>query len=490
MLRSVAMSSLLLCVITVRAPSAEPYVFTAFDYPGALDTTIQDINERGDIVGEFGNIDYGRPLNPGMQGFIRRGTDLQVVSFPEATQTSVLGLNNAGTVVGEYVDASNKAHGFIFDGTSFDVIDYPDAKHTSLADINDAGLAVGSYQDELGLIHAFQYDGTEFLSYDADFDLFIVPLATAFNGVNNEMTRVGTSTIYNFGFDTDEVVGFSYTPLSAIRAPQDITESLGVAATFAEGINESGTIVGRYVSVVSGIMDVLADVEYRGFIYDSEADSYADVDLPGGGCTFELVDGDEVIPSQCVRSLQGIDNEGTIVGYFDNNDGVYHGFIGQRDTGSIVGDFNGDKLLTSDDIDALSAEVRAGTNGSQFDLNGDGLVNDADRTKWVAELKHTYLGDADLDSEFNSGDLVTVLAAGQYEDELALNSSWATGDWDGDGDFTTSDLVTALADGGYEQGPRAAAAVVPEPESGLLIVICWAAITLGQRFASKRRRNS
>ena len=44
-------------------------------------------------------------------------------------------------------------------------------------------------------------------------------------------------------------------------------------------------------------------------------------------------------------------------------------------------------------------------------------------------------------------------------------ASWGSGDWNGDGDFTSDDIVTALADGGYEQGPRAAVAAVPEPNS-------------------------
>ena len=79
-----------------------------------------------------------------------------------------------------------------------------------------------------------------------------------------------------------------------------------------------------------------------------------------------------------------------------------------------------------------------------------------DHRHWVKELKHTYLGDANLDGEFNSTDLVDVLAAGEYEDNIAVNSSWAEGDWNTDGEFTSADLVDALADGGYEFGPRVA----------------------------------
>jgi hypothetical protein len=138
-------------------------------------------------------------------------------------------------------------------------------------------------------------------------------------------------------------------------------------------------------------------------------------------------------------------------------------------------DFNGDGVLDVRDIDLLLVEVRLGQNPTRFDRTKDGLVNDQDILHVVTlpgEL-NTYIGDADLDGEFNSTDLVQVLAAGEYEDTVTVNSTWATGDWNGDGEFDTSDLVSALAAGGYEAGPRpvAAVAAVPEPTGGAAILL-------------------
>ena len=45
---------------------------------------------------------------------------------------------------------------------------------------------------------------------------------------------------------------------------------------------------------------------------------------------------------------------------------------------------------------------------------------------------------------FDSADLVHVFAAGEYEDGVPLNSTWADGDWDGSGDFNTTDLICAF----------------------------------------------
>ncbi len=89
--------------------------------------------------------------------------------------------------------------------------------------------------------------------------------------------------------------------------------------------------------------------------------------------------------------------------------------------------------------------------------------------------------DTNLDGEFNSTDLVNVLSAGQYEDGIPLNSVWATGDWDGDGEFTRLDLVVALADGGYEQGLRLAPAAVPEPSSGVSLLIATLLTIIARR---------
>jgi hypothetical protein len=137
-----------------------------------------------------------------------------------------------------------------------------------------------------------------------------------------------------------------------------------------------------------------------------------------------------------------------------------------------VGDFNLDGLLDARDLDLLSSEIRRATNLSEYDLNSDALVDTVDQRVWVEELKGTYFGDANLDGQFNSSDLVMVLASGEYEDAIAGNSSWETGDWNADGDASTADLVVALAAGGYEAGPRALQhPSVPEPTALVMQLI-------------------
>lgn len=138
----------------------------------------------------------------------------------------------------------------------------------------------------------------------------------------------------------------------------------------------------------------------------------------------------------------------------------------------VAGDFNCDGTLDVEDIDLLSENINE--HRREFDLNNDNDVDLADHDLWVKEYKATWYGDANLDGEFNSTDLVRVFEAGQYEDEIDENSSWATGDWTADGEFTTSDLVRAFTDGGYELGPRAAAQAVPEPSAATLLLVAIA----------------
>jgi hypothetical protein len=151
------------------------------------------------------------------------------------------------------------------------------------------------------------------------------------------------------------------------------------------------------------------------------------------------------------------------------------------------GDYNGDGHANVWDID-LQALATGASNPyiAEFDENGDGLLDAVDRDIWVHQHTRTYFGDADLDGEFDSGDLVSVFVAGEYEDRMFGNSTWSTGDWDGDGDFSSSDLVLALADGGYEAGQRPAAVSEPSSHRLLTLALC---ISCSWRVSRKRVRS-
>ena len=133
----------------------------------------------------------------------------------------------------------------------------------------------------------------------------------------------------------------------------------------------------------------------------------------------------------------------------------------------ILGDYNDNGQLDAGDLDLQAAAIAA--NDLAYDLNNDGATNYADRQVWVKDLKSTWIGDANLDGVFDSGDFVVAFTAGKYE--TGDPAGWADGDFDGNMLFDSADFVASFIDGGYEAGPVAAVAAVPEPSSILLILV-------------------
>ena len=134
-----------------------------------------------------------------------------------------------------------------------------------------------------------------------------------------------------------------------------------------------------------------------------------------------------------------------------------------------AGDVGRDGVVDATDIDALTNAVRSGLFDSLHDVNVDNKIDENDPSFWVHDIARTYFGDANLDGEFNSLDLVDVLQSGKYG--LDVDAGWAEGDWTGDGRFDRSDILIALQDGGYGRGGRAAVSAIPEPSCALLLLI-------------------
>jgi hypothetical protein len=152
-------------------------------------------------------------------------------------------------------------------------------------------------------------------------------------------------------------------------------------------------------------------------------------------------------------------------------------------------DVNGDGVMDVRDLDRLSEAVRrADSDLTTFDLNSDGIVSQADRTYFVRVAANSFFGDSNMDGRFDSSDFVQVFQAGEYDDDLAGNSTWSTGDWDGDGEFLPNDLILAFQSGGYFAGIEnfrlPSAQSVPEPASGLLCVV---GILICTRWCATRR---
>ena len=169
-------------------------------------------------------------------------------------------------------------------------------------------------------------------------------------------------------------------------------------------------------------------------------------------------------------SVDSQPNSPNVPGTFDdvaNTDGVFPRLNAARliDFVNLEADFDFDGQITANDIDILYDAVNARYDdiGSEFvnaekffafDINNDGDVNQFDVDYLIFILLETFYGDSNLDGSFDSGDLVVVFVAGEYEDMIVGNSGWAEGEWNGNEDFDSADFVFVFVFdlGGYSGG--------------------------------------
>jgi hypothetical protein len=96
---------------------------------------------------------------------------------------------------------------------------------------------------------------------------------------------------------------------------------------------------------------------------------------------------------------------------------------------SPAGDFTGDGLVTSIDIDALYDAKRYDASLNSFHLAGDAGISQVDVDFLVRNILGTDYGDINLDGSIDAVDF-NVWSANKF---AARGNSWATGDVTGDG---------------------------------------------------------
>ena len=81
--------------------------YRTFDPPGAVISTAEDINPRGEIVGNYTD-------SSGVtHGYLLKAAGFTTLDFPNATMTQLRGINARGDIVGFYTDAKGALHGLL-----------------------------------------------------------------------------------------------------------------------------------------------------------------------------------------------------------------------------------------------------------------------------------------------------------------------------------------------------------------------------------------
>ena len=156
--------------------------------------------------------------------------------------------------------------------------------------------------------------------------------------------------------------------------------------------------------------------------------------------------------------------------------------LGTFGAGLPSGDFDADGLFNCNDIDALCAEIVAGTDNAAFDLTGDGLVDAADCDAWLViaggenlPSGNAYIrGDANLDGSVDASDF-NIWNAGKF----TANSRYCSGDFNCDGFVDASDFNIWNA----VKFTSSDTNVVPEPAG-----LPWM-LLLGGLWAARRQKS-
>jgi probable HAF family extracellular repeat protein len=217
--------------------------FTDIQCPGAVNpTAAKSINNRGEISGFC--FTGGR-----LHGFVRNKEGrFTLLDFPRAILTEALGINDYGQVVGDYRDSGGTFHGFVWNVYGlFLTIDvpFPEAIATAPSGINNLGQIVGFYLDRNARSHGFLYDEGIFTSFD-----FPDALDTEPTDINDHGQIVGV-----YGNSDGSVHGFLLD--NGVFTTVDVPFP-GVILTDASGINNRGQIVGRYFDSILGSRGFIA----------------------------------------------------------------------------------------------------------------------------------------------------------------------------------------------------------------------------------------
>ena len=307
-------------------------------FPGSVSTEGYNINQDGSIVGNYDTPDGRR------HGFIARpaSDDRTVTNIAGGAWTyesiEVAGVDflelTASSDFEDYAGNTRSADGekivgFTLIGGVFETYDFPGSQNTYFYALGNDGIAAGHYQDSDGLHHGVILENGELRQYD-----FPTAVETFIYGIS-DATGVLTG---NF-IDAEGIRrGFS---------GELIIEYPGAVATYADFVNAQGHIAGSYV-----------DAEGVYHVYTQYADgSIRSIDLPqpvkfeylfvhginDAEITVSRLKAVGDIPRTYIGTLQGmhelqfpgsvstegwnINQDNSVVGYYDTSDGRRHGFI-------------------------------------------------------------------------------------------------------------------------------------------------------------------
>ena len=355
---------------------SEDYTFETIDVPGIDFLALTASSDFEDYAGYTKSADGEKEV-----AFTLIDGVFKTYDFPDSQNTYFYALGNDGRAAGYYEDSEGLHHGVILEDGELRQYDFPDAVQTEIYGISDAtGVLTGTWIDAAGVPRGFTGDIIlEFPGATATFVDFV-------NSIGN---------LFGSYIDTDGIFQeFAYTAADGRYIPFDLANAENLEFFYVHGYNDAKIRVAR--GKVSG--DVTRT--YLGTFVDG----LSELKIPGS------------------VSTQGynINQDSSVVGFYDTPDGRRHGFnakpieVIDKPVYQASG-FN----YTYENIDVPGVDFLAVTASSDF-ADYAGYTKSADGEKMVAftlidGVFETYDFPGSQNTYFyalgNNGD-----AAGYYED--------------------------------------------------------------------------
>ena len=299
--------------VGAETPIAD-YIFETIEVPGVDFLEVAASNDFGDYAGNTRSPDGEKTI-----GFTLIDGIFTTYDFPGSVNTFFYALDNTGKAAGHYKDIDGLYHGVILEGGKLRQYDFPGAAETHIYGISDeTGALSGNIVDAAGITHAFSGELT-------------ITFPGAVNTYGDFVNAAGA--VVGSYIDADGMFhGFIRNPDGSFTTI-DLPEMPNLRFLFVNTITDFG-VVGFRARAANDIL--------RSYI------------LMPDGTLYEVR-----VPGSVITVVRNVNQDGSIVGYYDLADGRRHGFLGRPNTQSTGEGFgNIFSMHLSEGLNMLSVPLK------------------------------------------------------------------------------------------------------------------------------------
>ena len=270
--------------VLISEPSIPHYTFETINLPGVDFLALTASSDFGDYAGYTRSADNEKEI-----AFTLIDGVFTTYDFPDSQKTHFFALGNNGVAAGHYQGTDGLYHGVVLDENGeLKQYDFPDAAQTFIYGISDeTGALSGNIVDAAGVFHAFSGD-------------LIITFPGAVNTYGDYVNAAGA--VVGSYIDADGMFhGFIRNPDGSFTTI-DLPEMPNLEYLFVNTITDAGVIGFR----AKAVNDIL-----RSYIL-----------LPSG------ILHEVRLPGSVITVVRNVNQDGSIVGFYDTADGRVHGFVG------------------------------------------------------------------------------------------------------------------------------------------------------------------